>query len=45
MNKHLLSPLNIEIYNVYFKRYGHTCIKEILWLYASMKEFRLANDM
>jgi hypothetical protein len=40
-----LSPSNIEKYNVYLKRYVQPCVIEIIRLYTSMKEFRLAKGV
>jgi hypothetical protein len=40
-----LSPSNTKKYDVYFKRYVQTSVKETLRLYTSMKEFRLAKGM
>jgi hypothetical protein len=40
-----LSPTNTKKYNVYFKRYVQTFLKEIVRLYTSMKEFGLAKDV
>ena len=39
------SPSNMEQYDVYFKKYIQTCMKETVRLYTSKKEFRLAKGM
>jgi hypothetical protein len=38
-----LSPSNMKNYDVYFKRYVQTFVKETIRLYTNMKEFGLAN--
>jgi hypothetical protein len=43
MDKHL--PQIQKEYDVYFKRYVQTYVKETIRLYTSIKEFRLAKGM
>jgi hypothetical protein len=43
--KTFLSPSNTKKYNVYFKRYIQTSVKETVRLYTSMKEFGLAKGV
>jgi hypothetical protein len=40
-----LSPWNTEEYDVYFKRYVHTYVKETGRLYTSMKKFGLVKGV
>jgi hypothetical protein len=40
-----LSPSNTKKYDVYFKRYVQTFVKETVRLYTSMKEFGLAKGV
>jgi hypothetical protein len=40
-----LSPSNTKKYDVYFKRYVRTFVKETVRLYTSMKEFGLAKGV
>jgi hypothetical protein len=40
-----LSPSNTKKYDVYFKRYVQTSVKETVRLYTSMKEFGLAKGV
>jgi hypothetical protein len=40
-----LSPSNMKKYDVYFKRYVQTFVKETVRLYTSMKEFGLAKGV
>jgi hypothetical protein len=45
-NKNMsISPSNTKKYNVYFKRYVQTFVKETVRSYTSMKEFGLAKDV
>jgi hypothetical protein len=44
-NKYPLGTSNTQKYNVYFKRYAQTCVKETVRLYTSIKEFRLVKGV
>jgi hypothetical protein len=43
--KTYISPSNIEKYDVYFKRYVQTSVKETVRLYISIKKFELAKGV